>query len=635
MALKDFTINEFLGLDTRTKDKKALKKGKASDSLNWLTGPNKDHIELRMGTALLGQTRRTGAGKITGIGIGVMDNGTQIPFFSFGRSLMYYNVATDDTTEIGTNTLPALANGEDVAFAPYANIAGNWMYASSPNSSIYKIATANPGSVMDLASTSLRGHIGIAQSRMKLWNYVVLASGFKENNTPNYSFIDHSLLSDYTQITAEVYGSGDGATKTFTHTLAQVPGGDHQTCFAVVVTDGTETFLDNKNGVLVGSLGGSGTVNYVTGAVSVTFNTAPASASNNIHVSYQYEVKTHSIADFSYDNPRTAGQGDYFPQYGGGQLQNIFSFNGVEYCMHVLKTWALTIPAADTGATNFEYRTGVGIPYWRAGLATDDAVVYVDFHDKTNPMIRQLVLNQLGTNVIPDPISEELDLTKNGLDAPIVFKFGDYYGISVQGITNGVNDPQNNFTYLYNKISQQWDKTDIPATCAETFNGQLLIGDPLSNNLLQLFSGYDDDGEIINNYHIFAETNCEIDGLKRSYRIVSDGFINPGQSLAIYAAYDHGNFVLIDTIEGWGTYVDQASGVLVGSDTVGLQAVGAGATFNAFHWRKETVHVTDIYEFVTYKVVALGVGAVQLNELTTKDNRYKGRRTIPAYQSTN
>lgn len=40
------------------------------------------------------------------------------------------------------------------------------------------------------------------------------------------------------------------------------------------ITNGIETFADNGAGLLIGSLGGTGTINYSTGAWSVTFNTA-------------------------------------------------------------------------------------------------------------------------------------------------------------------------------------------------------------------------------------------------------------------------------------------------------------------------------------------------------------------------
>lgn len=69
-------------------------------------------------------------------------------------------------------------------------------------------------------------------------------------------------------------GTGNTVLVTFTGTFAGaplVPG-------SVSVSDGVETFTDNGVGVLVGSASGTGTINYETGAYSVTFNAAPAAA---------------------------------------------------------------------------------------------------------------------------------------------------------------------------------------------------------------------------------------------------------------------------------------------------------------------------------------------------------------------
>jgi len=66
--------------------------------------------------------------------------------------------------------------------------------------------------------------------------------------------------------------TGDGATVAFSNTFANnVP----ILAGSVIVDDTVEVFTDNGSGVLTGSLGGSGTVDYTTGAIAVTFNTAP------------------------------------------------------------------------------------------------------------------------------------------------------------------------------------------------------------------------------------------------------------------------------------------------------------------------------------------------------------------------
>jgi len=70
---------------------------------------------------------------------------------------------------------------------------------------------------------------------------------------------------------------------------------------SISITDGVETFTDNKDGTLTGGGGGSGVINYQTGAWSVAFNVVPIAA---VTVNYQratYEVlKTASQYETNY-----------------------------------------------------------------------------------------------------------------------------------------------------------------------------------------------------------------------------------------------------------------------------------------------------------------------------------------------
>src|SRR4051794_4249637 len=99
MKIPDFPVSKFGGLNTAVKDTRTLKPGVAVDAKNWLTGKYGDHIELRRGQALLGQTRQTGSGKITGLGVGVRYDGTEVPFRARGQKLEYYDATTDDWIE--------------------------------------------------------------------------------------------------------------------------------------------------------------------------------------------------------------------------------------------------------------------------------------------------------------------------------------------------------------------------------------------------------------------------------------------------------------------------------------------------------------------------------------------------------
>ncbi|MCD6369769.1 MAG: hypothetical protein J7L38_08260 [Thermoproteales archaeon] len=64
----------------------------------------------------------------------------------------------------------------------------------------------------------------------------------------------------------------------------------------ITATNGsvTETFTDNGNGTLTGSSGGSGTINYETGAVTLTFGQSITSPT--VTASYQYYVGTRTGA---------------------------------------------------------------------------------------------------------------------------------------------------------------------------------------------------------------------------------------------------------------------------------------------------------------------------------------------------
>ncbi len=99
---------------------------------------------------------------------------------------------------------------------------------------------------------------------------------------------------DGTDIAAEILGSGDGTAKIFNFTLAALPA----SAGSLTVTDGVETFTDNGDGDLIGSAGGSGIVNYETGKLKVTFNSAPANA---VNITADYKQVTRSAAGRIFD----------------------------------------------------------------------------------------------------------------------------------------------------------------------------------------------------------------------------------------------------------------------------------------------------------------------------------------------
>lgn len=123
----------------------------------------------------------------------------------------------------------------------------------------------------------IKGQIGSAtrneeRARVAGHDPVVLSCAVKANNGIYPVGLLLTLLAaeliPLVVASGEVIGAGDGATKAFTGTLASFPVEPG----AAVITDGVETFADDGCGNLTGDAGGTGTINYKTGAFSATFN---------------------------------------------------------------------------------------------------------------------------------------------------------------------------------------------------------------------------------------------------------------------------------------------------------------------------------------------------------------------------
>lgn len=93
-------------------------------------------------------------------------------------------------------------------------------------------------------------------------------------------------------VSEEPIGTGDGQTAVF--------GGSAALGFVpvrpgtLVITDGTQRAVDNGNGTFTGDVAAAGSINYSTGAYSVTFAAAPA---NGAAVTATYEYNSEGNAD--------------------------------------------------------------------------------------------------------------------------------------------------------------------------------------------------------------------------------------------------------------------------------------------------------------------------------------------------
>ena len=629
MDLNIKTINDFKWGTINTLEDRSIPRGASSNSLNWITSG--DILELRRGSVILGN-EVTGAGKITGVFVAKMSNSTEIAFRKRGRKLEYLK---DETwTEVGTNIFPAGATTEDVSFAMYYSIAGDQLFINSPNGTLIKVMVANPGSYVDMydSSKNYKGYISIKQNRMSLWGYLAA------KNTYYLSWID-DVVDNATDVAAENIGTGDGTDVTFTDTLAFKAGGAKRTCFAIVATDGTETFTDNKDGTLTGDKGGTGTINYMSGAISVTFNTAPTNL-QALTCDYSWEDSTdQGICDFTFTSPtRVAGEGTFFLQNEGGILQNVFSYGSSEYCMHENKTWIVTLTADDTNATNLIYREKVGIPSREAGVATGNGIYYLDTSDDKDYQIRLLTMNAYG-NVIPVSISQQIiyekknvgiDLSDYLFDKTKMFEWGDYILCTCRTDISS----ENNIMIVYNKEIKSIDTQEYFVNGFAEYGGTLITADSFGNNVFTLFSGHDDDDSLIYNYWEGNNDNLDWDGLKKFKKIIIQGLIGPDQVVEVSASIDNGTYVLVGYIDGSGSYVDRSIAVSVGAVTIGKKEVGGGGDgVTAYNYEREIDINQDKFDRIKLKFEAIGIGYAAISTHKYYDIRIKGRKRPTRYRS--
>lgn len=472
---------------------RSIPRGAFSDGLNWLL--QGDKIELRLGSKVLG-TQISGTGSVNGIHTAYAPNGDEILMRAYSTKLLYSTNGGTTWTEIGTDILI----NEDVSFANYASISGQQVWICSPNQTkLIKIMTANMGSYTDVYNSAINflGHIKIIKNRMWLWGRL------QSPSTIYLSWID-SLKN--TTVTAEVIATGTGAT-TYTGTLAFKAAGARRTCFAIQIQNvsGTvETFTDNRDGTLTGSLGGTGTINYTSGAFSVTFNSAVASG--NITANYQWEDSADGgIADFTYSATRLAGEGTFFLQGTGGNVKNVYTYNDTQYVAHEKNWWIVKLTADDTDAINEIWRQNLGLSSLRGAIDTGDGIYLIDDANTSDTKIRLMQYSDANDQVVPQSISDTLNLSGYVFNKACAYKWGDYVLFACKKSDSTYNNRVLIFNLLYKKweVPQNYNVSDFT-----TYNGTLIAGDSVSNNAWELFSGYDDDDAIIDNVIVF-----NLDGL--------------------------------------------------------------------------------------------------------------------------
>lgn len=708
LFVKDWTK----GLITRI-EKESTPRGGASDMLNWhFFG---DRIELRRGQKLMG-TLVDGNGRVTFVRVGRKYDGTQIPFWGHDRKVKYYDAALQDSVEVGTDMLPVGASGEDISHTLYQSIAGSFLLLSSPNSSVYKIPIANPGSAVDQLMDTFRGYIKATLGRVFLFNRKDKYGG--ADRTGLYvSSIDKDSLADFPFTSSEDVGTGDGVTTTFTGTLAFKAAAPKKTAhfmriaasvgtlkaitgitqatsptvtaiahglsigdsvviqgvvgmtqinnrIAIVATVPTadtftididttgftaygsggfvgraELFTDDRSGGLTGSLGGTGTMNYATGAFSITFSSAPANGAEVVADYYTEDAtdadsgQTNSGAFLDFNEPNTPlsiADSLTFRQDDAGFFMGIGNIGSTNYCLHTIKTYALRlISTADI--TNLVYREKVGVPYFRAFVPTGEGIYYLDATDPKDPTVRILEISLYTSEVVPRSVSDNLSLIGYLFDLAVMFEWGDYIVLACRTEDSTVN----NRAFMLNRIWKTWEVHSLRISDMDSYQGALLGGDSGSNNLYKLFSGVSDEEANIENFYVTGDDDIDVDGIKDIRRMVVAGWIGDDQENEIAYSVDNEPFVVVKSILGTGPYVDHTQRKLIGSSTLGEEMIGGGEASEdaifASPYKVEFPVGTKRLSRIRLRFEAKALGYLSVSEYGFVDVREKGRRMPVKY----
>ncbi len=399
-----------------------------------------------------------------------------------------------------------------------------------------------------------------------------------------------------------------------------------------------EVFSDNQQGVLASNEGGTGTINYATGAFSVTFITVPANGVAVIGNYYTENATSGGILDFSFNSASPSiGQGYLNLQGASGPLLASCGFQGIEYQFHLYRTWNVSLPtdasAGYSSLENLQYWSHIGIPYSRAQYPTGGGVLLLDNTYPAEPKYTILEIPPGSTNltVVPTWISEDLDLSGFNHSTAVVFQWGQYNILACQPLVNGVATGVNTVFFIQDTESNLWNQLDYSVTSLANFLGSLLSGDSLSPNAFTLFSGTDDDENIIDNYWNSSLTDLGMQGQKKVRYFYIQGLIQRPQAIDVNYAINGGQFVNAFKILGTGSYVNSSSPVGVGSNTVGSETIGAGEIM-ALPFEVEFPVMTDYFEYIQIQFQALAIGWAQINKFGFRDIRHKSLKA-PVYST--
>jgi hypothetical protein len=566
-----------------------IPKDAASDSKNWRTTDG--HIELSYGRQLVGAAGTSG--NVTGLHIGYKVDGTAIKFQKVGEKIRFEWAGT------WYDVITGLTANADYTFTNYQSLAGAFVYIFGIDG-IYKICTANPSSYTSLydSTKNFKGYGFIDKGRTILWNIQNDPTGIRGSWIDGQTAVS-GATGVYTTIT------GEAITDVASGTLAFKAAGATRTCFGVSITDtsSSEVFTDNFNGVLTGSLGSTGTINYTTGAFTISGQSGAGTAT------YQWENSNlRGVTDFSRSATRAAGEGFVLRQDAGGSaIKVVIPLEGSYFSMKETLCYQLTLDATDLAPQNQIFRTDIGVKTLRSAVGTGLGIVFMNTANPSKPSLDILSRNLTGDNFVTTTLFPHFAFENYTYDDAMVDTFDKYVILGCKE-----NSDNNNILLLCDTQNKTVDAYSYGIRCSAKNGGYLYGGDTVSWSTYELFTGFDDIGIAIDNYWAGNAERFGDDVLKKVKRLRVKGKIDPGQSLQVWISYDNDDFQQIGTIVGSADYVDYGVSYALGTSITGTAVIGGGITTNVYGFLTEIKLQSRKFRKRKIKFVATGLGYVSV-----------------------
>lgn len=545
-------------------------------------------------------------------------DGTSLLFVKRGTKIQYWDGSS------WHDCITGLSASDQYTMQPYTSLAGAFLFINGAGG-YWKVVLANPGSPIDLydSTKNFKGYILIDKGRTLLWNRDTDKTGLYG------SYIDAQDSTVYTTVSGEAVGVS-GST-TYSGTLAFKGGHAKANCFGIQIQgntgSGTETFTDNFNGVLTSNFGGTGTINYATGAYSVTFAHV---TTGSVTANYQWEDSTQKgIADFSKSGVRTAGQGFVFRQDKGGDpiLNVLVGQDGSYYSLKQRSAYVLSLSADDLTADNNIYREQMGLPYFRAAISTSKGIFFINTNNPSKPEMTILQKSKIGNFVEPLVLFPQFKFANYLYDQASFDSYDRFIIVHCRTPNSAVNDTM----LMCNLAQKSVDIVSYTGNMGIQDGSTYYVADSVTGNVYSTFDGFDDLGSPINAFWISRDNVLSIrgsgrgrvfilpDDLKKVRRLRWKGHIGINQAVQIYASYDEQGFQLLGTIRGDADYVNVDDRLPIGSHYIGETDIGGEGTTDAYGYYMELRLHPIKFRKITLKIVPTGIGYFDFEQFTLWD----------------